>query len=132
MSAEANKATERDLVAALNAGDFDELERFCTPQYAEGLRAMMEGLPFSEHQIEITDMIGEGDKLVTVVRTSGTQTGEWEGVPPTGKSWTNRGIFVGRFEDGKVAEVLAIFDELGHLKQLGATVRPPVVDGSAS
>jgi predicted ester cyclase len=98
MSAEANKATERNLVAALNAGNLDELEQFCTPQYAQGLRAMVRSMPFSNHQIEITDMIAEGDKLVTVVRTSGTHTGEWEGVPATGRSWTNHGIFIGRFE----------------------------------
>jgi len=78
MSAEANKAAERDLVA-LNAGDFDELECFCTPQNAQGLRAMMEDLPFSNHRIEITDMIAEGDKLVT-------SSAPAEPTPPSGRS----------------------------------------------
>ena len=85
----------------------------------------MHTLPFSEHRIKITDMVAEGDQVAIRVETRGVHSGEWEGVPPTGKSWTNRGMGLVRVEDGKIIELEFLFDELGHLKQLGATIAAP-------
>ncbi len=86
---------------------------------------MLNTLPFSEHRIKITAMVAEGDQVAIRVETRGVHSGEGEGVPPTGKSWTNRGLALARVEDGKIAELDFMFDELGHLKQLGATITRP-------
>ena len=54
--------------------------------------------------------------------TSGTHTGEFEGVPPTGRRWTNKGVFLLRLRDHRIVEASGLFDDLNLLKQVGATV----------
>ena len=73
-------------------------------------------------------MIAEGEKVWARVATRGGHSGEWEGIPPTGKQWTNTGVIFLRFVDGKIAAFEGLFDELGHLKQLGATITPPAME----
>ena len=73
----------------------------------------MNHLPFSEHRIKITDLVAEGDQVAIRVETRGVHSGEWEGVPPTGKRWTNRGMALARLEGGKIVELEFLFDELG-------------------
>ena len=84
-----------------------------------GLR---EGFP--DLQMEILDLIGEGDKVVVVWRSvRQTQTGPYRGIPPTGRAVKISGINVLRFEDGRLAEYRMQLDELGAARQMGAV--PP-------
>jgi predicted ester cyclase len=125
MSVDTNKAVVRRGIEILDTLDANALGGVFKPELAADWREVMNTLPFSEHRITITDMVAEGDQVAIRVETRGVHSGEWEGVPPTGKSWTNRGLALARVEDGKIAELDFIFDELGHLKQLGATITPP-------
>jgi predicted ester cyclase len=102
-----------------------ELEDALSPELAGGWREIMNHLPFSEHRIKITDLVAEDDQVAIRVETRGVHSGEWEGVPPTGKRRTNRGMALARLEGGKIVELEFLFDELGHLKQLGAIITPP-------
>ena len=54
----------------------------------------------------------------------GTQTGEFQGFPPSGKHATWTGINVMRFACGRVVEVWAQFNALGRLQQIGAIATP--------
>jgi predicted ester cyclase len=126
MSADQNKAVVRRAIQILDTLDANALEEVFSPELASGWREVMNMLPFSDHHIKITDIVAEGDQVAIRVETGGVHSGEWEGVPPTGKSWTNRGMGLARVdEDGKIIEFEFIFDELGHLKQLGATITAP-------
>lgn len=125
MSVDQNKAAVQRAIEIFDTLDANALEEVFTPELAAGWREVMHTLPFSEHRIKITDMVAEGDQVAIRVETRGVHSGEWEGVPPTGKSWTNRGMGLVRVEDGKIIELEFIFDELGHLKQLGATITAP-------
>ena len=125
MSADQNKAAVQRAIEIFDTLDANALEEVFTPELAAGWREVIHTLPFSEHRIKITDMVAEGDQVAIRVETRGVHSGEWEGVPPTGKSWTNRGMGLVRVEDGKIIELEFIFDELGHLKQLGATISAP-------
>jgi predicted ester cyclase len=125
MSVDQNKAAVQRAMEIFDTLDANALEEVFSSELAAGWREVMHTLPFSEHRIKITDMVAEGDQVAIRVETSGVHSGEWEGVPPTGKSWTNRGMGLVRVEDGKIIELEFIFDELGHLKQLGATITPP-------
>jgi hypothetical protein len=85
----------------------------------------MNTLPFSEHRIKITDLVAEwrpGGHQGREPRRPHRRVG---GRFPTGKSWTNRGMGLTQVHDGKITEFEFIFDELGHLKQLGASITPP-------
>ena len=125
MSVDQNKAAVQRAIEIFDTLDANALEEVFTPELAAGWREVMHTLPFSEHRMKITDMVAEGDQVAIRVETRGVHSGEWEGVPPTGKSWTNRGMGLVRVEDGKIVELEFIFDELGHLKQLGATITAP-------
>ena len=54
----------------------------------------------------------------------GTHTGEFQGIPPTGKQVTMGGISINRFAEGKLAEHWSQFDSLGLMQQLGVVPAP--------
>lgn len=54
----------------------------------------------------------------------GTHQGPFMGVAATGKHVKARGMQIARFEDGKAVERWGSSDELGILKQIGATALP--------
>jgi predicted ester cyclase len=79
---------------------------------------------FPDIRVTIEDQLGEGDQVVTRMTFYGTQRGEFQGLPPTGKSVTFTGINIARIEGGKIAELWSEFDALGVLQQLGAIPAP--------
>ena len=145
MSTEENKTLARRFCAALNTAldgrapaalteqDLAAFDKIMTPDLArstkQGLLPGAYGL-WGDHRIEITDMITEGDTVWARVATSGGHTGEWKGVAPTGRRWTNTGVLFIRTANGRIAEWSGLFDELNHLMQLGATITPPAAEHS--
>jgi predicted ester cyclase len=67
-------------------------------------------------------LVAEGDLVVGRWTTQGTHTGEWAGVPPTGKRATFAGVNIFRIANGKVVELWNHRDDLGLMEQLGAAV----------
>jgi non-heme chloroperoxidase len=77
---------------------------------------------FSDIEDIVEDMIGEGDRVVTRWTLRVTHTGEFRGIPATGKRITITGIGIFRFsEEGKVVESWDSLDQLGMLRQLGVS-----------
>jgi len=72
----------------------------------------------------IEDQIAEGDIVVSRLASTATHTGEFNGIPPTGKRITVSGIFVDRVVGGKIVERWGIFDQLGLMQQLGVIPAP--------
>jgi ketosteroid isomerase-like protein len=127
MSVKAHKATTQRLADAMNAHDTATFDVIATPMVAHELKDAMQWLDglFAGHHIDVTDMIAEGDQVVARVTMRGGHSGEWEGVAATGKQWANTGVLFLRFSDGKIAAFEGLFDDLSHLKQLGATITLP-------
>jgi steroid delta-isomerase-like uncharacterized protein len=76
-------------------------------------------LAFPDLKISVLQEIAEGD-LVTVLWTGvGTNTGEGNGLPATGKSGRIRGITIWRIVNGKIAEEWSEFDQHSIMEQLG-------------
>ena len=76
---------------------------------------------FSDIENISEDMIGEDDKVVNRWTLHVTHTGEFRGIPATGKRITITGIGIFRFsEEGKVVESWDSLDQLGMLQELGA------------
>ncbi len=80
---------------------------------------------FPDIHVAIEDMIAEGDKVVTRITATGTQTGEFMGMPPSGKAIRVEAIGISRIVDGKSVEYWESFDALGLMHQLGAIPTPP-------
>ncbi len=79
---------------------------------------------FSEWNSKIEDIIAVGDKVITRVVTTTTHTGEYLGIPATGKKVEYSSIMIFSFEDGIIVEVREDVDKLGRMMQLGMALKP--------
>jgi predicted ester cyclase len=65
-------------------------------------------------------MVANDDWVVVHVTFRGTHNGEFQGIPPTGKTMALNGIGMFRIVNGQAAENLGQMDILGLMQQLGA------------
>ena len=128
-------STMRRLYELLSAGDIDGFgdqmaEDFVEHEAMPGLEPSKDGVKqmfrmyraaFPDLRMEPEDVLVSGDKVVARVRATGTQQGEFMGLPATGKSVDVQLIDIIRFgEDGLAREHWGVFDALGMMQQLGA------------
>jgi predicted ester cyclase len=74
---------------------------------------------FPDLHITLDDLIEEGDRVVERDTVTGTHTGEFNGLEPTGKSVSYSEIFIMRFANGRIAEIWGVVDIFTQMKQLG-------------
>ena len=79
---------------------------------------------FPDLHMTIEDQVAEGDRVVTRWTVSGTHTGPFKGIPPTGRRGTISGIDIDLIVDGKAVECWSNTDDLGMLQQLGVIPVP--------
>jgi predicted ester cyclase len=93
----------------------------------EGFKAARQrrNVAFPDWHVVVEDLIAEADKLVVRATGHGTHKGEFMGISPTGKRINVGWIAIYRINNGKLAEHWQNIDDLGLLKQLGATVSLP-------
>ena len=78
---------------------------------------------FPDVQWRIDLLLGEDALVAARWTASGTHTGNWGAVAPTGRRAEFSGVNIFRFgRDGKVAEIWNHRDDLGLMEQLGAPV----------
>lgn len=70
-------------------------------------------------QIQIDDIIVEGNRGVVAFTGHATQIGEIFGVPASGRRFESKSAFVMTFEGDRIAEETRIYDFTGMLVQLG-------------
>ena len=82
---------------------------------------------YPDRRTEILEMFGDGDRVVSHVRMTGTNEGgmAWAGVPANGKPVDIDWIQISRHaDDGTVVETWAQMDVAKMMMQLGATPGP--------
>lgn len=136
-----NKALVRLLIDEVwNRGNLEKIDELLSPEYtlhisAAGVRTDREGYrgavkayrdAFSGFQFLIEDMMAEGDKVIIRWTIRGTHTGDYMGVPATGKDIGLTGIAIRRIAGGRIAEEWVEMDRSGLLQQMGAA--PPAKD----
>jgi steroid delta-isomerase-like uncharacterized protein len=84
--------------------------------YKKGQPAVLAGFPDGHWTIE--DMVAEGDKVAWRFTFTGTHTGEFAGIPATGKEIRLAGMVISRIADGKVAEEWELYDAHGLFRDL--------------
>jgi steroid delta-isomerase-like uncharacterized protein len=78
---------------------------------------------FPDLQWRVDLLLAEGDLVAARWTATGTQTGAWGGVAPTGRSAEFSGVNIFRFgASQKVVEIWNHRDDLGLQEQLGAAV----------
>jgi steroid delta-isomerase-like uncharacterized protein len=81
------------------------------------MSVMFSGLTQRQHVFE--DQIAEGDKVVTRLTLHAVHTGEFQGMPATGKQIAVQQVAIHRIWDSKIAEAWVSSDDIGMMKQLG-------------
>ena len=139
MSIEENKALVRRWVDAWNTNsNFEVIDQIFavdwidrnpipgSPQGLEGAKYFVTAFrsAFSEIQLTIDLLLGEGDWVMFRWIATATHTGPFLGVAPTGKRVTFSGVTIHRVANGRFAESVGEIDFLGLLEQLGAFPTP--------
>jgi steroid delta-isomerase-like uncharacterized protein len=74
---------------------------------------------FPDLHTKAEDILSDGDKVIGRFTVTGTQKGEFMGMPASGKQFTYEEIAIVRFKNGKIVEHWAVTDTLAMMQQLG-------------
>ena len=109
-----------EMAAELYAPDFVNHGRSRDADLAEDQAAARGWRQASPDLVMTTDLIlAEGDLVSVLWRAGGTNTGEGNGLPATGRRINGKGITVWRIEDGKIREEWSEFGMLHLLQEAG-------------
>ena len=138
MSLEENKVIIRKMIEAFNERNWALVDELTALDYIEHthrykgreahkqfLEMHIKGLP--DFHMGIEDMIAEGDNVWVLFKVTGTHTGEFHGLTPTGKKINFASVQLYRIVDGKGAECRVVSDSAEFLRQLG--VLEPTEEG---
>jgi predicted ester cyclase len=118
-----NRSLVRRFVEIVNGGNLNGLDEVATDRFADGARRWIGPFreSFPDFRMEVVDVIAEPDKAVGHFKCSGTNEGEWQGNPPTGRRFEDVDeIYIFSVEDGRLAGALAaVEDNVKRMRQLG-------------
>jgi predicted ester cyclase len=143
-------ATNKTVVSAIekawSTGDLPGLDKHFAPDYENhaaipgmptdlGTAKMAHGMAmqaFPDRNVELLDIVAEGDMVSIRTRVTGTNTGGafWFDAPANNRSIDFESWAMYRLEDGRVAESWGLNDGMTALIQLG-TWQPPAMPDAA-
>jgi steroid delta-isomerase-like uncharacterized protein len=117
-----------------NQGRLDVLDEIMAPDYLNHsssipdprpgpadlkpiVKAMREGIP--DLKYDILDMVITAEKAAVFLRVTGTHSGTFFGIPPTGKKIDVRQMQIEWIRNGKIWQHWRVTDELSLMRQLG-------------
>jgi steroid delta-isomerase-like uncharacterized protein len=89
-------------------------------------RVFHEAFDALDAHVEEQELIIDGNSAAQVVEFSGTDGGQFLGVPPTGKSFRVLCVLLYKFDNGKIKREQRIYDFTGMLVQIGLLKTKPV------
>ena len=134
--AEENKAVARRFFEeVVSDGNLDVIDAICAPDYR--LHATLSGADaidrdqlkdlvrswrssFGDGRIRIEDIVTEGDLVAARMLETGTHTGEFNGIQPSGKKVSYGSMTFLRILDGKILEHWGLLDMPTLLQQIGS------------
>ncbi len=138
MSTEQNKAVVRRMFEIIQSGRVGELAQITDANWVNHDPSLppMQGIEgaqqlgrlfhnaFPDARIVLDKLAAEGDRVGAHFTFSGTHTGSFLDLSPTGKKVAVQGAGLFRVLDGKLAENWVNFDALGLMQQLGIAPAP--------
>ena len=79
---------------------------------------------FPDVHCEVSDLIEEGDRIAWRVRATGTHTGDFMGIPATGRSIDYDSLNIGTFKDGRAWRHQVVMEDAKMMTQLGLMPGP--------
>jgi steroid delta-isomerase-like uncharacterized protein len=136
MTTEDSRAVIHRWVDAVNSGDIDAAVQNLAEDFVghfsampmpvegrEGFKMMYMGFikpAFPDQHITVEMDVASGDKIAAQTRWTATHTGDFVGIPPTGRTVDVPGTAIFRIEGDKIAEEWIQEDFLGIYQQLTA------------
>lgn len=114
----------------INATYFDEnIIGISSPENIvgiEGIKAYYQNFltGFSDIKFTVVQVFGQGDNIVKHWNFKGTHTGNFFGMPATGKSVDIEGVTMVKMKDGKIAQEQDFMDNTVFMQQLGVVSSP--------
>lgn len=142
MSAEANRQLfQRYFDKCANDGNLDLADEIFAPDYLhhdpanpdprpvvgpQGVRDHLTSLmgAFPDLKFEVEETIADDDQIIVRWTARGTNTGDYFGMPATGKPIEITGMNTWRVKDGQAIEGWVNRDDMGLLQQLGVVPAP--------
>lgn len=136
-----NKRTVRRLFDEVwNGRRYDAIDELYSPRFvadyrpyaplregSDSVRGMVERAwdTMPDYHEELLAMVAEGDTVAVHLRISGTQSGKWGTLPPTGKRLEFDEMLLLTFDaQGRVVHQRGIVDNLSALRQAGFAPTP--------
>jgi steroid delta-isomerase-like uncharacterized protein len=136
---EQNKELVRRYVEELNKGNIGLFNELCAPEYGyyspsnspkplskqeifEFLEMVFRAFP--DINWGIKELFAAGDRVITWYIVTGTNEGEFQGIPATRNKINISSFIMYRFKDGKIVEEREEYDALGFMQQLGMELVP--------
>ncbi|MFZ5441364.1 MAG: ester cyclase [Myxococcota bacterium] len=105
----------------VNARRFERLTEVLSPalapEFEAAVRVLLTGFP--DVRFHLVELLAEGARVVVRWQWSGTHTGPFRGIAPTGKFVLNDGVVFFSFEAGRATSAWTLNDRLGVLQALG-------------
>jgi steroid delta-isomerase-like uncharacterized protein len=74
---------------------------------------------FSNRKFTVKETFASGDKLTKYWEFKGTHSGDFMGIPATGKTISVEGCTIAKMVNGKIVEERDFMDNMEFMKQLG-------------
>ncbi|MDQ3847973.1 MAG: ester cyclase, partial [Thermoproteota archaeon] len=132
---EINKQVVRQFFESLGRHDMERMERLLvsSTQYCfhpsgmphmdwNGHKQLLATITraFPDLQHDIKDMVAEGDRVALRLIVTGTYTGEFHGIPPSGKKISLDEMVFLTIVDGRITEGWITSDTMSFMQQIGA------------
>lgn len=132
MSKQNIEAVNRLINEVINQGQFNVIQEVVDEQYSyQAGEILLSGKAPLEHllrtyrtafpdlQITVLEQLASGDQVATRGRLTGTQLGNFNELPASGKSIDVDVVIFSQINNGKIVKEFEIIDELSMLRQLG-------------
>ena len=129
MNTQQKAAVHRLYEECLNKRNFGSLKDIFSDEYTgaggekgpaafeQNIRPLIAAFPDIQWTVE--DILQEGDEVAVRHSWKGTNTGVFRGIAATNKPFTDSGLGIFRFKDGKIVAAWIQTDRLGFVQQLG-------------
>jgi steroid delta-isomerase-like uncharacterized protein len=138
MSKDQNAAALVKFAEAVNTGKYELFDEVVAPNCVDhdpapaqapgpkGYRDLFTAMrtAFPDMKVDLAALVADEESIAFAYTFQGTHNGPLMGIPATGKKVTMRGMQLSKFRDGKMVERWGSSDQLGMLRQIGATTIP--------
>src|SRR5262245_37252595 len=138
MSTETNKKVARREVEEFESmGDLAVANEVFAPKYSlhfpgyppmdvEGHKMLISAFHagFPDMHITVEDQVADGDRVTNRLTVTGTHSGDFQGIPATGRKVSIPAINIMRFEGEQIVELRGVLDVMGLMQQIGAIPVP--------